>query len=506
MGLASAAAAQEVTVALPDPSGPLDPHAFLHLPSWHMFTQIYEPLIERDNDGNFRPALARDWRRDPEDPRRWVVELRQGVTFHHGAAFTADDVVFSFERARKGGVSAYMGVIDSVTALDSHKLAIETTRPVAKLGAQIASILIMSRDWAEANDAVDPVVPEWRQNDSALRTRASGTGAYRVVARERGAATKFRRYSDYWGLDRYPLEAETINMRIVNSEYRRFDSLLTGKTDLALTVPLQYAERLKVAEGVQALTGTHNRIIYLGANHAAESLQADSVDANPLQDRRVRQALHRAIDAGAIRDEVMHGQAEPAGTIATPFVPNYPADLAERPGRDLDQAAALLAEAGYPDGFPLTLLCPKDRYYKDRQICQSLARQLEPLGIELSVTSLPWGDYYDALKPGSFDLYLGGWLGWTSLTTFELLYESGGGVNHGGFADADFDAQIDAIRQEPDIEQRGEMIRQLWHRAGEQRVYLPLHYERLLWGARSGLDIPVSPANVPNLKMLELDS
>ncbi|MEM1154125.1 MAG: ABC transporter substrate-binding protein, partial [Pseudomonadota bacterium] len=299
----------------------LDPMSLNDGPTHTMAHQIYEPLLLRNQAGALEPALATDWATAPEDPTVWIFNLRQGVQFHGGEKFDADDVVFSFERAQSEN-SMMQGLLDSVTevrAVDPYTVEIVTKAPNPILPVNLTDIFIMSKDWAEANDTV--AVQNFFENETTFAAaNTNGTGPYMLVSYKPNVETVMTIHRDYWGKDQFPLDVTDIVSPVLESAMHT-PALLAGRLQFSQDVPAQDLERLADAPNLIVRSAPQNRTILLGMNVSERALDAAETDAdNPLSDLRVRQAMNLAIDRGAINRQVMLGQAHPAGMIAPPFV------------------------------------------------------------------------------------------------------------------------------------------------------------------------------------------
>ncbi len=300
----------------------LDPHAQNEGPTHTIRHQMYEPLIIRDVTGAFEAALATDWAPKADDPNVWVFNLREGVTFHDGAAFTAEDVVFSFERAKQpnSDMKELIGSITEVRAVDDFTVEMVTDGPNPILPSNLTNLFIMDKTWTEANGTVD--VQDFEGGEITFATtNANGTGPYVLQSREPDVKTVMTRNDAYWGIDQFPMEVTEIVYTPIQNAATRVAAMLSGEVDFLQDMPVQDLERVNDVDGLVVKQAPQNRVIFFGMNQGADDIEADSIDgANPLADVRVRKAMSMAINRDAIRQVVMRGQSEPAGMIAPPFV------------------------------------------------------------------------------------------------------------------------------------------------------------------------------------------
>jgi peptide/nickel transport system substrate-binding protein len=505
---AGTASAETLRWARAGDSLTLDPHAQNEGPTHTLAHQIYEPLIIRDIEGNFEPALATSWAPSEEDPNVWVFELREGVTFHDGSAFTAEDVVFSFERA-KSETSAMKELLTSITeirAVDDNTVEFVTDGPNPILPANFTNLFIMDKGWAEANDVVDVQDIAAGETNYAA-TNAMGTGPYELVSREPDTLTVLEANPDYWGVGEFPLAYDRIEYTPIQNAATRVAALLSGEVDFIQDVPVQDLGRVGETEGLTVKTAPQNRTIFLGMNMGAEDIERDNVEgANPLADVRVRRAINQVINRDAIRQVVMRDQSAPTNVIAPPFVNGWTEAMDTLPEADAEAAKALMEEAGYGDGFTIQLDCPNDRYVNDEAICQAVAGMLGQIGITVNLNSQSKSLHFPLIQNGETDFYLLGW----GVPTYDSEYifnflvhtKEGdrGSWNPTGYSNPELDAKIVSLSSETDLEARNQLIQEIWDVVQEEQLYIPLHHQVLNWGMSETVDIEVSPEDDPKFK------
>ena len=487
----------------------LDPHAQNEGPTHTVSHQIYDSLVYLDMDLEMQSALATDWYVHDDDESVWVFEIREGVTFHEGQDLTADDVVFSLNRAlhENSDMRGLLTAVEDVRAADEYTVHVETDGPAPLLPNNLTNLFIMSADWAAEHDVEVPQDYAAGEETHAVRN-ANGTGPYRMVSREADVRTEFERFEDFWGADRYPLEVSRIVFEPIDSSATRVAALLSGEVDLLLEAPVQDIARLSQADGLKIEQAPQNRTIFLGINQAKEQLESTNVDGNPFADRRVREAMNMAIDRDGIRQAVMRGNSEPAGMIAPPFVRGYTEALDTIPEGGAEQARALLAEAGYEDGFEVTLHCPNDRYINDEEICQAVVGLMARVGIDVDLVSQTRSVHFQQLANGEQEFYMLGWGVPTmdSEYVFNFLYHSQaddrGTWNFTGYSDERVDELIAGMSSEVDMDARDAMIAEVWETVQAETVYLPLHHQVLTWAMKDHLDFQVQSENQPLFKYL----
>ncbi len=503
----TAASAETIKWARAGDSLTLDPHAQNEGPTHTLAHQIYEPLIIRDVTGAFEAALATDWA-PTEDPNVWRFNLRQGVTFHDGAAMTAEDVVFSFERAKTedSDMKELLNSITEVRAVDDYTIEMVTDGPNPILPNNLTNLFIMDKDWAEANNAVK--VQDFEGGEDTFSARnANGTGPYKLISREPDVRTVLERNEDYWGMDQFPMGFTRIEYTPIQNAATRVAALLSGEVDFIQDVPVQDLGRVADASGLTVKTAPQNRVIFFGMNMGDADLKNDSVEgANPLSDVRVRQAMKMAINRDAIKKVVMRDQSQPAGMISPPFVNGWTAELDAVPANDMDQAKALMAEAGYGDGFSIQLDCPNDRYINDEAICQAAVGMLGQIGIKVNLDAKPKAQHFPLINNLETDFYMLGW----GVPTYDseyifnfLVHTKGdqyGSWNGTRYSNPALDEKIVSLASNTDLDSRNADIASIWQVVQDEVLYLPIHHQVLNWGMKDGLTIEVDPEDQPKFK------
>ncbi|MCH8550994.1 MAG: ABC transporter substrate-binding protein [Natronospirillum sp.] len=511
--LSAAASAETLRWANVGDSLTLDPHAQNHGQTHTIAHQIYNTLIYSNAAGAQTAGLATDWYILDDEPDVWEFTLREGVTFHEGQAFTADDVVFSFERAlhANSDMRPLINTITEIWAEDDYTVRMRTDGPNPLLANNLTNLFIMSREWAEANDAT--VVQDFSAGEENYAVRnANGTGPFRLVSREADVRTEMERFDGFWGMDQYPMEVSRIVFTPIQSGSTRAAALLSGEIDFLQDPPVQDVNRLENSGDIVVRNAPQNRSIFFGMDQGRDELRTSDVEGeNPFADRRVREAMNLAVDRNAIQRIVMRGQSAPAGMIAPSFVNGYEEELDRVTGTNTARARELMAEAGYADGFSVTMTCTNDRYIEDEGICQAVTGMLGQIGVNVRLNARPNSIHFAELQNGELDFYLLGW-GVPTLDShyvFDFLLETktddSGAWNFTGWSNEEFDALSRQLPTETDLERRNALIAEAWRIVQDEIVYLPIHHQVLNWAMRSNIEMDVHPEDQPMIKYLSFN-
>ncbi len=478
----------------------LDPHSLNESLQITVNENVYESLTTRGKNYKIEPQLATGWKQTA--PTVWHFDLRKGVQFHDGTPFTADDVIFSYERAKGEGsdMKSYVGIIKEIKKLNDHSIDIVTSSPFPILPELFTHFNIMSKKWCETNQATKPV-DRRKGIENAASFRANGTGPYRVRERQPNVRTTFVRNGNYWG--KVEGNVDEVVFNVIGNDATRVAALISGEIDLMEPVPVQDVDRIKSASNLKVLQGPELRVIFLGMDQKRDELQFSSVKGkNPFKDKRVRQAFYQAIDIEGIKRTVMRGASTPIAEMFPPQVNGFAPDLAKRLPFDPEASKKLLAEAGYPQGFEVTLNCPNDRYVNDGAICQAVAANLARVGVKIKLEVETKGTYFPKILRRDTSFYM---LGWTSSTVdaHNVLYpimsspgEGGRGqFNLGSYSNPKVDELTEKVGSETDQKKRNEMIHEAIKIHQDDVGHIPLHQQALNWGAKKNIELVQWPDN-----------
>jgi peptide/nickel transport system substrate-binding protein len=299
----------------------------------------------------------------------------------------------------------------------------------------------------------------------------------------------------------------------VSSEATRTAALLSGQVDFVLDPPPQDVRRLEESKGVKVVRGQENRVVFFGFDQSRDELLYSSVKGrNPFKDVRVRTAVYHAIDIEAIRTRIMRNAALPTGGITPSILASNP-EAERRLPHDPARARQLLAEAGYPNGFDVTLDCPNNRYINDEEICLAVAAMMAKVGIQTKVTAMPRATYFPKLEKFDTSMYMLGWGGaitdaQTTLSPVLHSYDSktgNGFFNYGRYVNPKLDALIDAAGVETNGDKRREIIRQAIAEHNAQVHHVPLHRQMIPWAMRSNVNVVHRADNAPAMESVTVD-
>ncbi|MBJ3775945.1 ABC transporter substrate-binding protein [Acuticoccus mangrovi] len=484
----------------------LDPYTLNETFSLGTLANVYEGLIRRGPDMEIIPGLAESW--EVVDDTTWRFHLRRGVTFHNGNPFTADDVLFSAERVVSEGsdLGARIPPGAQFVKLDDYTVEVRLATPNPILHSEWDAWAIMDKEWAEENGGV-AVTSASAETPNYAALHANGTGPFKVVSHEVGVKTVFEANEDWWNWGDRSFNIDRVEFTPIASDATRVAALLSGELDMAYPIPVQDIPRVSANPGTEVLTGPELRTIFLGFDQDRdELLYSDVKGTNPFKDVRVRKAVYLAINEDAIAAKIMRNLATPSALMISPSLYARSGEF-ERLPYDPEQAKALLAEAGYPDGFSVGMDCPNDRYVNDEQICQAVVAMLAGIGIDVELNAQPKAKFFGkVLASGGYDtsFYL---LGWTagSLDSHHVIFNlntcrnadgtEGGAFNLGNYCNPEVDALGAKILVENDPVMRDQMIFDAFTIIHDEVSHVPLHQQGLAWGKAAGVALVQRPDN-----------
>jgi len=492
----------------------MDPYARNETFLLAFLQNIYEPLVRRDKKSQLEAGLAVKW--GQTSPTTWFFDLRPGVKFHDGSAFTADDVVFSLNRAGGKGsnMTTYFSTVKAIRKVSDTRVEVDTNVPDPLLASKWAQILIMSKAWCEKNNA--QAVGDLTKNEENFATRnAMGSGPFKLKSREPDVKTVLEPNKEWWDKPEHNL-TEVVFSRIANAA-TRVAALRSGEIDMVYTVPPQDTDTLAKDPNTKVIQGPETRVVYLGFDHGRNELLYSNVKGkNPFKDKRVREAIYRSIDVEAIKRTVMRGQSYPVALMVAPVIGGYMKDLDKRPAMlKPEEAKKLLADAGYPGGFEVTLDCPTDRYVNDEKICQAVVGMLARIGVKINLRAQTRLKYFAQILLPKADTSF--WmLGWSPAATFDVhdvfinliqtpnTETKKGQFNPGSYSNPKFDELADKVQIETDVKKRNAMIAEATKIYVSDYAYIPLHQQAVIWAARKNVDLVQTSDNSFQLRWVKM--
>jgi peptide/nickel transport system substrate-binding protein len=489
------AAAQTLRWASQGDSLTMDPHAQNEGVTNNVNGQIYERLVQRDRQLAIVPSLAVSWQQT--SPLVWRFKLRPGVKFHDGRPFTADDVVFSIGRAQlpTSNFNVYAMALGTPVATDKETVEFRLARFNPIFLQHLDTIFIMSRAWCEQHRVTRPLDLK-NKEESHAAFNANGTGPYTLLSRQPNVKTTFKRNPQWWGS--WLGNVQDIVYTPIANDATRLAALVSGEIDFVLDPAPRDVPRLRNTAGVKVIEGPENRVLFIGMDQQRDQLLYGNLkDRNPFKDQRVRRALYQAIDIETIKTKLMNGLSAPTGNILASPLGSYndPAFEVRLPF-DLPRARALMAEAGYADGFEVTMDCPNNRYINDEEICIALAAMWSQLKVKLKVNAQPRALWFPRMEKFDTSLYLLGWGG--AITDAETTFtpvlrapaENGVGLyNWGRVRNDKFEQLAVASSQEADPAKRELLVKAALREYLSQTNLIPLHRQIIPWAMRANIDV-----------------
>ena len=482
----------------------LDPYSLNETFTHGVLGNVYEGLTKRGKDLKIIPGLAESW--EVLEPTRWRFHLRKDVKFQNGEDFTADDVVFSADRARgpSSDVKTRLPADAKVVKVDDHTVDFVLSGPNPILNAEWDTWYILSKKWCEEHNSMT-AQPQAGQQMSYAALHTNGTGPFIITEHQAGVRTIFKRNPHWWG--KLESNFDEVIFTTISNDSTRVAALLSGDVDWADPIPLQDIPRVNASGVAKVLQGPELRTIFLGFDQYRPELRYSNVKGkNPFKDVRVREAFYLAIDENAIKDKVMRGAATASALMISPLLFDLSEDF-KRPAYDPEKAKKLLADAGYPNGFEVTMDCPSDRYVNDEAICQAIVAMLARVNLKIDLLAQPKAKYFaKILVSGGYDtsFYL---LGWTpgSFDSWNILANmyrcrddkgAGGNNNVGNYCDPKVEELTKEVLVESDKAKRDQLIKQAYE-IGQVRdwAYVPLHQQALAWGVSNHVKVVQRPDN-----------
>jgi peptide/nickel transport system substrate-binding protein len=491
-----AQAQNNLTIAAQSAPTAMDPHYHRANSNNAILRQVFDPMVDFDNKGRIIPLLAESWR--AVDDLTWEFRLREGVRFHDGTPLKAEDVAFSFSRLplvpnSPGSFASTVRTVKSVDIVDGRTFRITTSEPTPFLDAELTAVMILSRQLHENSTTAD------FNNGRAM----IGTGAYRHVSYVQGDRLEVERNPSFWG-DKAPWDR--VQIRFVSSPGSRVAALLSGDVDLIDGVPTQDVTRLSADPRVEIFGTESNGTAYLFPDTARDQVPfitdrgGKPLEKNPLRDLRVRRALSMSINREGMVDRLLAGQGRAAEQFAPPIAIGRIPDRAPIPF-DVAGARALLAEAGYPNGFRMTIHGPNGWFPGDAEVLQAIAQGFTRIGVETRVEVLPTATFFSRATNRDFAMFMTTYASNLAAITLQQVLATRnpearmGPFNRQHYSNPEMDRALLQAMQTMDETKRNALTAEAMRIAMDDVGVIPIFYPKVLWaGLRGRVRYDASPA------------
>jgi peptide/nickel transport system substrate-binding protein len=461
---------------------------------------VYESLVYY-NSRTFKvePVLATSWQMIT--PTQWRFNLRQNVKFSDGSAMTADDVVYSLQRAlaRTSNFAIYAQGITRAVKVNDNTVDVILSGANPVLLNQLTELRIMSKAWAEKNNSVEPKDIRNVTQETFANRNAMGTGQYVLKEWLPDQRMVMTRNPNWWGVAANASSSNVTEIIYtpIKSEATRVAAMLSGEVDLMLDPSPQDLPRLRSNANLKVLDGVENRTIFFGMDQFRDELIGSNIKGkNPLKDVRVRKALYQAIDSDTLTRVTMRGLAQATGAMVAPMVAGWTEGVHKRFPFDQEAAKKLLAEAGYKDGFEVDFACPNNRYINDEEICQAVTGMWAKVGVRAKLRTLPLVTYFPMIQRYEASIYMLGW----GVPTFDTLYSAqslfrtvgtggDGNYNVGRYSNPRMDVVVDRIKSETDLPVRNRFLTEALQLSNDTVSHIPLHNQIIPWAMKKNIDV-----------------
>ena len=492
------------------------------IPTWDIHSQnnalangihaaVYESLVYY-NSKTFKPepVLATSWTQ--VSPTQLRMSLRKGVKFHDGSPLTADDAVFSLERAmaKTSNFAVYAAGIDRVVKVDEFTFDIFTKTPNPVLLNQLTELRIMNKAWAEKNKSVEPKDIKTQDENFAHRN-ANGTGPFMLKEWQPDQKLVLARNTAWWG------QSDTNVTEVVYTPVKnvatRMAALLSGEVDFVLDPSPQDLPRIRQNDALKVVDGVENRTIFFGMDQFRDELPGSNIKGkNPLKDQRVRKALYQAIDMNTIARVTLRGLGQPTGALVAPQVNGWTEAVHKRYPYDVAAAQKLLADAGYKDGFEVDFACPNNRYINDEAICQAVTAMWAKVGVKAKLRTQPLVTYFPMIQRYEASIYMLGW----GVPTFDAMYSlqslvrsvgagGDGNYNVGRYSNPQMDALIERAKKETDLKLRTELLTKALQLQNDDVAHIPLHNQVIPWAMKKNVNVVHRADNRIDLRLVKVN-
>ena len=484
------ASAQEFKLAMSSPPTSLDPHFYNLFPNLNVSDHVFETLVTMDADSRVIPGLAESW--TLVNNLTWEFKLRKGVKFHDGSEMTAEDVSWSIDRpativGSPGKFDVYTKAIINKKIIDPHTIRFTTKEPYPLMLADLTSIYIVSK---KATTGIS-------SDDFSSGKGVVGTGRFKFAKFLRDDRLELDRNDSYWGTK--PAWSK-VTLRFIPNGATRLAALLAGDVQAIENVPTPDLAKVRSDPGLALYAKVSHRVIYLYPDTRREKSpfitdkDGKPLDKNPLMDQRVRAALSMAINREAIKDRVMEGLSEPTNNLVPKTLFGNNPNL-KTVKYDPEGAKKLLAQAGYPNGFGMTLHTPNNRYVNDEKIAQTIAQMFARVGVATKVEGLPMSVYSARGAKQEYSIGLLGWGAQTgevssplrALLACDNPAKGLGGFNWLKYCNPKMDELLAKALNTVDDKARSALLQEATAIAINDGGLIPIHQQVTTWATKKGI-------------------
>jgi peptide/nickel transport system substrate-binding protein len=490
------------------------------IPTWDIHAQsnsllfcihsaVYESLVAY-NSRNFKiePVLATSWKQ--LTPTQLRLNLRQGVKFHDGTPFTADDAVFSLERAmgKTSNFNIYTQNIEKIIKIDNYTIDIISKGPNPVLLNEITELRMMGKFWAGKNKSLLPKDMKTDEENYA-HNHANGTGPFILQSWKPDQKMVLTRNTSWWGKKEGNITE--IEFTPIKSAAARIAALEKGELDFVLDPNPEDIPKLRNNSTLKVLNGIENRTVFLGMDFFRDELPGSNIKGkNPLKDLRVRKALYQAIDIQSISKMTLRGLGEPTGALVAPQVNGWSESIHTRYTYNLEAAKKLLSQAGYAEGFEIDLACPNNRYVNDAQVCQAIVGMWNRIGVRAKLRTLPLVNYFPMIQRYEASVFMLGW----SVPTFDAMYSlqslarsvgsnGDGNYNVGRYSNPQLDALVERAKKETNSKLRKELLNKGLILTRDDISHLPLYNQAIPWAMKKNIEVIHRADNMIDWRILK---
>lgn len=481
----------------------LDPHAQNHATTNNIVSHTYEPLVRFDKNYKVEPALATSWQ--ITNPTTVRFNLRKNVKFQDGTPFTADDVLFSFDRIKQpqGTLQIYVAGVKEIKKIDDHTVDVISEKPNPTLLNNFTTFLIMSKAWCIKNKSEK--IQDYKAKEiTYASTNTNGTGPYIIKEWQPDQKLVMTANKAWW--DKLQGNVTDVIYTPIKSDPTRIAALLSGNVDAVTDLPTQDVARLRSTPSLSVLDGPEVRTIFLALDQGSEELKYGPKGKNIFKDVRIRKALSMSIDRQAIQRSIMRGLSIPANIMIAPGVNGYSVDLDKAQLADIEGAKKLLADAGYPNGFEFTLDCPNNRYVNDEEICQAIVNMWAKVGVKAKLNAMNFGPFIAKVQNFDSSAYMLGW----GVANYDAQYSlqslimtrtqgADGSFNFSKTSNAKLDSLIEAMKGETDKTKRDALIKEALTLTRDEVLYIPLHHQMRPWAMKQNVTMSHNSNDAPKM-------